>query len=427
MHLKGGHMMFLRSKKLNVLFLVCLLIFIDAIGIGLVLPIMPKLFYSNIGLGISIPLRAINFFYSLTIAIFPLVAMIGMPILGHLSDKLGRKKVMLLGMVGLILGYLVCIIALISHSIFLFLFARMISGFSSGTYSVCYAAVMDISENESQKIEWLKYLTLVHVAGFILGPALSAFVPDTVDSLCVLTMPFLIASVISFINFILVVLLYPNYKHIEKEPEQAKVNLRQIFSALAFIFKQKWGGYLYGYILFNLGLQVYIQAQSVHLMKMYHYTTKQIGVFYIIIGISATISMFVLHPKIRSIYGAALQVKVGMFLMGLLLLLHVFFTSGLNVSLDEQVVCTWVVSILIYMASPFVALNMTSIFSDLVSKEVQGNLMGALGQIESLATVTGALLMTVFLYFGNDFDANFAGITLLIGFVVISFAQQARV
>ncbi len=418
-------MLFLYSKKIHILFLICLLIFIDAIGIGLILPIMPTLFYSKVGLSVSVSSETVNFFYGLTIAVFPLTAMLGMPILGHLSDNFGRKKIMLFGIGGLILGYLICIISLALHNIFLFLFARMISGFSSGTYSICYAVAMDFSHNETQKITWLKYLTLVHVSGFILGPALSAFISAPSDSLLTLATPFLIASTISLINLLLVIYMYPNIRPSAKTRGLVKTNFREILLALAFIFRQKLGGFLYAYILFNLGLQIYIQAQSVYLMKTYGYSVRQIGLFYITVGIFTTISMFILHPKIRSLYAAAPQVKVGMLMMGLLLLAHVFLTEVLQIPLDGQVICTWILSILIYILTPFVALNMTRIASDLVSKEVQGNLMGALGQIESLATVAGSLLMTVFLYLGHNSGSGFAGIIVLIGFVMISFSPQA--
>ncbi|MCC2644514.1 MAG: hypothetical protein K0R94_292 [Burkholderiales bacterium] len=416
-------MLFRWSKKYNILFVVSLLIFIDAIGIGLILPMMPRLFFSkNIGLGMSIPPGTLNFFYGLTIAIFPLLAMIGMPVFGNLSDKFGRKIVLLWGMFGLILGYLICILALIFNNIYIFLFARIISGFSSGTYAVCYAVAMDHTGNELQKIQWLKYLTLFHVAGFILGPALSSFVPDTYNSSLVLIIPFIIASAISFINFILIIFLYSDSKVIVRKPEQINSNLKQSILAITFIFRQKFGGFLYGYMLFNLGLQVYIQEQSLYLMKMYNYTTKQIGVFYIIIGISATVSMFIVHPRIRSRYNATFQVKTGMFLMGFFLLMHMFLITEVRIPLSWKVVCTWAISILVYVLDPFVALNMKRIFSDMVPNDKQGNLMGALGQIESLTTVAGTLLMSFFLYFGNNLGAGISGSILLIGFIVISFA-----
>lgn len=419
-------MFFKKLKKFQILLLACLLVLIDAIGIGLVLPIMPQLFYSNMGFVASVPSGTIHFFYGLTIAIFPLLAMIGMPILGFLSDKFNRKIVMLWGIIGLMGGYLISIVALVSHNVFIFLLARMISGFSSGTYSVCYAAVMDVCDNESQKVEWLKYLTLSHVVGFILGPALSSFVHDEKNSLWILIMPFLMASIISFINFLLVTFIYPNARAVEKKSEYMKTNLRSAISALIFIFKQKLGGFLYGYMLFNLGLQVYIQAQSVHLMKLYHYTASQIGVFYITVGIAATMSMFVLHPRIRSRISAAVQVKIGMLLMGSLLLLYTLLMIGVNISLAHQIVCTWIVSILIYIVNPFVSLNMTSMFSDWVAKDIQGSLMGALGQIESLTTVVGTLLMALFLYFNSNIGAGFSGVVLLMGFVVICFSSRIR-
>jgi len=132
---------------------VCMLFFIDSIGLGLVFPILPTLFLNtHFGLTTYINPAYINLLYGIAIALFPFGSIFGMSILGSMSDRFGRKSILTKGVLGFLLGCLLSVFSIYLHNVWLFLLSRFVSGFSSGTYAVCMASIMDISgDNDEQK------------------------------------------------------------------------------------------------------------------------------------------------------------------------------------------------------------------------------------------------------------------------------------
>ncbi len=405
---------------------VCLLVFIDSVGLGLIFPILPTLFINTqYGLTVHVATSHINLLYGLAIATFPLASLFGMPILGKMSDKLGRKKALLLGVSGLMLGYTWGIVALCFQNVWLFLIARFISGFSSGTYSVCSAAMMDISTEGKEKISALKYLTLSNVTGFIFGPALSVFMHKNINTFT-LSLPFAIALCFCMVNALLLFFLYPkSIKTIQQETTSKKNNFfrgKEIIESIYFIFKQNLSYLLFGYLLFNLGFQIFLQSQSIYLAEAYKYNMNQIGLFFALMGLSLTFSMFMLKQKIDAHMSPELQIKTGLVGIGAILVFSTLFSVLFNSVALYHICITWGTSFIFYILTPFVTLNMIKLFSDLTSKDTQGNLMGALGQLTSLSTVFGALIMSVLLSIGRPLNSGLAGALILVSYLFINFS-----
>ena len=129
-----------KNSKLALLVLM-LIVIIEVMGLGLVLPILPGLFIAKsspiLGLTTGINLR--HFFYGLYLSVFPIGMFFGTPFLGELSDKFGRKKILLLCLLAVALCYFFSVVAIHIHSLTIFLLVRIFSGFfarSSGTVAV---------------------------------------------------------------------------------------------------------------------------------------------------------------------------------------------------------------------------------------------------------------------------------------------------
>ncbi len=154
-----------------------LIIFIDSLGMGMIFPLLNPLYMSATGVlppGASMPVR--NFLYGLTLAVFPLGMFFGVPILGDLSDQIGRKKVLLLCLMGVGISYLLSVAAIIIDSVSLLIISRITSGLFAGSIAIAQAAVIDVSPPE-KKVQNISIMLLPATLGFILGP-LSSFLTN---------------------------------------------------------------------------------------------------------------------------------------------------------------------------------------------------------------------------------------------------------
>lgn len=393
----------------------CLIVFIDSIGIGLVFPLLPALFaISNNGLIMESPSTHSDILYGFAVAIYPLASLIGMPVLGKLSDIYGRKKLLLYGLLGLLGGYLLSAFSIFTHNLNFFFLSRFISGFSAGTYSICGAVIVDLSNDECNKVTGLKYLTLATIAGFILGPALSFCLNDTNDSLI---NPFLITSGLCILNILFLLVIFPEPK--PKRIDKKIVFFDEILEALKLIFKNNLRLLVFGYLLFNLGFEVFLQSQSLYLKESFFYSTKQIGLFFAIMGTVFAFSMFIIHPKVSKKYKTNQQISISIFIMGSSLILYSFLIIKIIESNNLHIIFSWINSVFFYLITPFITLNMTKILSDTVSNDSQGNLMGVLGQISSIATVFGGVIMGFIASIEPNYNAALGGVLILFGGLIL--------
>ena len=139
--------------------IVFLLVATELIGFGLIIPILPQIsqHYTNSGLLIGILLASYSF-----------AQFFAAPFLGKLSDKIGRKPILILSKIGTIISYLILAYA---NSYFLLLISRLLDGFTGGNIAVARAYLSDISSEENRS----KAMAIVGIGfatGFIIGPAI---------------------------------------------------------------------------------------------------------------------------------------------------------------------------------------------------------------------------------------------------------------
>jgi DHA1 family tetracycline resistance protein-like MFS transporter len=115
------------GHKVKYLFPLCLVLFIDSIGTGLALPILPELFLnSQYGLVSGYNSSISNFLYGLSLAVVPLSSLIGLSFFGALSDVHGRKSMIIVGLIGIFISYLISILSVLFGSIFYLYFLELL-------------------------------------------------------------------------------------------------------------------------------------------------------------------------------------------------------------------------------------------------------------------------------------------------------------
>ena len=171
-------------------------IFIDAIGFGLIMPVLPRLLMNVGGIELSRAI-AIGAWMGLAMAVASFVAA---PVMGNLSDRFGRRPVLLIALGGLAIDYLLLAVA---HTLPLIFFGRVLSGLFGGSYGPAQAAIADITTPED-RAKTFGFVSAAFGVGFVAGPAIGGLLSDFGDRA-----PFYVASAMAALNFLYGLTVFP--------------------------------------------------------------------------------------------------------------------------------------------------------------------------------------------------------------------------
>lgn len=194
----------MKNAPLAIVITLMVTIIVDVMGVGLVFPILPSLFYDSTQALVSVDMsqNMRHVLYCVCLSIWPIGIFFGAPYMGDLSDKLSRKKVILLCLFGMIFSNAVSGIAVHEHSLWLFILARFFAGFFGGSFPIAQAVMIDISD-EQTKARNLSLVTLAGSVGFVIGPIItSVSTLPFLSGIFNYTTPFYVATVVSLLNFL---------------------------------------------------------------------------------------------------------------------------------------------------------------------------------------------------------------------------------
>ena len=185
-----------------------LVIFLDTFGLGVIFPIMAPLFLGQDGfLGSAAPETERNLLYGITLTTWPLFMFFAAPILGDLSDQVGRKKIMLVCLAGSFASYGIAALAVVTNSLWLFIASRAVAGLTAGSQPIAQAAIIDVSTPET-KAENLGRILLFTALGFMCGPIVGGQLSDAgLVSWFGEWTPLAVASLLSALNIVLLLRL----------------------------------------------------------------------------------------------------------------------------------------------------------------------------------------------------------------------------
>jgi len=207
------------NKPLVVIFAA---IALDAVGIGLIFPILPRLLESVAHTQNTAPVIGIM------IALYAVMQFIFAPVLGALSDNLGRRPVLLISLVGAAINYVAMAFA---SQLWMVLLGRAIAGLTSANMSVATAYVTDISP-EDKRARRFGLFNAMFGAGFIVGPVLGGLLGDYW-----LRLPFIAAAALNAGNLLLALFILPE----SHTPARQKIDLAALnpLRPLRWVFSMK--------------------------------------------------------------------------------------------------------------------------------------------------------------------------------------------
>lgn len=349
------------DKKTAVLLLV---VFIDLIGFGIVIPILP-LFITEIGGG-TILVGAI-------IAIFALCQFIFGPILGRLSDKYGRRPILIgSSFINSISYFLIFFFP----QLWMLFFARMLAGIGSSNISVAQAYIADTSTTH-ERTKKLGFIGAAFSLGFIVGPLLGGVVSSQFS----ISTAFVIPAVFSLVNTVLIFLILPEsnktlQKHIKVEFFNLKVT-REVLRPknIAFLLL------LFFFVQFSLSLIVGVF--SLLGQAKFGWDSAQNGYFFGLIGLSSFLTQaFGIRLLLKKITEVQM-IKIGLFL---------FSISIVLMGISPFVWIMIVVGALTPFAVSLITINTQSLISLESKQEEQGIVLGVAQSFGSLGSVFGPLI-----------------------------------
>lgn len=365
-----------------------MVIFVDVIGLCMVFPVLAPLFYDpqlSI-LPIATSETARSLFYGLMLTMWPLFMFISAPILGDLSDKVGRKKVLLICLFGEAISYLFGAMAVTTTSLIIFGFSRILAGIFAGSQPIAQAAIADISNTENRTRN-MSYIVLASTLGVVLGPLIGGVTAENhFLSWFTTSTPFQIAAAIALSNAVLLIM---TFKETHEQKKQQRINLFKGFFLFADGFKNKKIRYLsLAFFFVQLSWSLYFQSLAYFLVKQYHFTTAHIGFFYTVLGISSVVTLtYIIRYLIKKLKSDNIIFAVGAILQITGTLLATMLTS-----------LSWEYTALI-LTSAGISLTYTvgiSLYSSQVGSEHQGWIMGVSAAVVGVAwamtaITTGAL------------------------------------
>ena len=399
----------MKSKKTALLF-IFVTILVDVIGIGIILPIIPELIMELTGEGTAI---AVIYGMWLTTA-FAGMQFLFSPVLGEISDKFGRRPILLLALLGLSIDYLIH--AWAPNIIWLFL-GRFLAGITGASFTVASAYIADVSTKDNKA----KNFGLIGAAfglGFIIGPGVGGFFGE-ID----IRLPFYIAAGLTFSNFLFGLFFVPE----SLTPENRRtINPMKMIPGVSFFALRKYKGVLlliFAFFLANLAGQALPSTWSYYGIERYNWSPKEIGVSLMVVGLLVAIVQGVLVGVLVKKFGKRFVVTAGF----LLWTIGMFFFS---LASEPWMLYAFLIP---YALGGVAGPTVQGIISNQVSEKEQGNLQGSITGLVSITAVLGQLVFSPVFYFfirpsGDIYypgaPYTLAAIFLFIAFLMAFFAMK---
>jgi DHA1 family tetracycline resistance protein-like MFS transporter len=347
-----------RKATLGIVFLI---VFIDLVGFGIVIPFLP-LYAEDYG-----PSPVV---FGLLMASFSVMQFVAAPILGRLSDRFGRRPVLLVSLIGSVVGYLLFAFA---GSMAMLFASRIIDGISGGNISTAQAVIADITD-ERDRTKGMGIIGAAFGLGFICGPGIGGLLADVA-----LWLPGVAAAVTSFAAFVLVLVLLPETLNPEARREASRHRLGM--QSLAGAVTHPLVGLSLMMIFFIIFAFANFETTFAQFGRLvFGFSTSQIGWLFVYAGVLGAVIQGGLAGRLAKRFGEARLVAVGGFLSFLALgfLPYVRQTGPLLATLAT-------LALGYGMAQP----SLSALTSKLVSPDEVGGVMGVYQSMSSLGRILG--------------------------------------
>ncbi|MBO9574951.1 MAG: MFS transporter [Sphingobium sp.] len=390
------------GKRQSVYF-VLVTIFIDAMGYGLAGPVLPRLIMDIGKVDVS---AAISFGGWMTLSYAAVQFLMG-PVIGNLSDRFGRRPVLLLALSGLVLNYFLLSVA---GSLSLLFVGQMLGGMFGGTLGTCQAAIADMTRKEDRAHNF----SLVGAAfglGFIVGPAIGGLLGDYGERV-----PFYTAAALTFCSLLYGWFVFPDTLRPEDRRAFDWKRANPLGAAKSMLAMPGMTSAVLVIMLWYIATAVYPLTWPYYGIARFNWSNGMIGASLAAVGCVTALSQAFLTRRVVARHGERRTALFGM-------------TGGLLTFLGYAFITeSWMAfAIMIgFVAQSMVAPSMMAILTNRASADAQGEVQGVAAMAQGVGGMVAPLLInpTMAYFTSPEAPVRFAGA----GFVVAAiFALAALV
>jgi DHA1 family tetracycline resistance protein-like MFS transporter len=403
------------TKNSTTIAIVFATILIDMLGVGILIPVIPLLltdpqYAYHLPVGVSTGYVILGY---LT-AIFPFMQFIATPILGQLSDHVGRKKVLAFSLAGTALSYVIFAIGIILKNIPLLFISRALDGITGGNIAVAQAAIADSSAPENRA----KSFGLIGAAfgiGFIIGPFLGGVLSNPgYVSWFNATTPFWFAAILSALNTVSVMFFF---KETLKKKVSERIHIAQsVMNIKAAFTSEKFRTYFITQFLYICGFTFFTTFFGVYLIHKFGYDQGGIGLYFAYIGVFIALTQGFVVRYMSKRFSAIPTIWISM--LGLSIVFLVL--SLIN--------APWPLYIIAIPQCIFIGLimaNMTALVSIHSGGHEQGKMLGVSASVQALAQAIPPVI-SGYLAASLSVTAPLVGATILVFCAALTFVIFVR-
>ncbi|MFC4094730.1 MFS transporter [Euzebyella saccharophila] len=399
-----------KPQKLGRIFLILLSLFVVMLGYGILLPILPY-YTERLALKDNLDADRINFHIGMLTSIYPLFQLIFVIVWGRLSDKYGRKPIILVGLIGFIAMNLLTGLA---TSLAMLYAARILGGiFTSSVIPVSNAYLSDIT-SQKRRTKIMAWSGVAISSGVIFGPVLGGLLSQTnihwelsfwVFHFNRFSVPFLFAAVLGFIVLLVIVKWLKN--------TAVATKIREKSTKFSFSFSHYFMVLLALSFVMQFVVTLFETVFSIYGKDELAFNSNQVGIGFMLCGSVMAVLQPVFATYGEKIMTSKQQITLGLLITGVSLVVFPFLQNELSV---------YGMIILFASGGAMVTPNLLSAVS-MLSKEDTGSNISIQSSTNSIGQILGPVLGTWLLAGGFYYPFIIAGLVVLVAIGLVYYLQ----
>ena len=383
--------MFKHNRRLLVVSAITL---VNALGYGIVIPI---LFVYSSKYGLS------AFSLGILFSIYSICEFLSTPFIGILSDKYGRRPLLIFSLLGTAGSFF--LMAFAPSAVFLFL-ARALDGITAGDFPVAQAVISDTTEKKD-RARGFGIIGACYGIGVVAGPAVSALTAGISIQL-----PFIIAGVLSTLAVIMTIFfLEETNRHIGIVQNKKIFDWKKLAHA---VLDRATGLTLLVSFLWSFAFGMFVYTYQSFALKVLHLSPTNISLTFLLFGVVSLVTQLLIVSRLSKKMGSS---------RALTLALATLVISFLIFLLGHSITTVIIAIIILAVSNTLVQTLVQTLLSEETESERQGEIMGIATSYNSMGQIVGPILAGSIAIFGVSYSFLASAILIFIGFV---FSRRVR-